>query len=101
PQPYANALPLEARVEREPIVDDVGARLQAGRLWLRVLGHHGKASRGDAYDAAVYRERYAGRFPLQAPAIAGDSPAAVAARAMEAANPRLQQHLAAVAGRAV
>ena len=91
---------IEIKMRVAERMDEV-ARLQAGRFWLRVLNHYGISYRGAAWDPALARTRYATRFPFQAASVTGSTPADVLARADQAANPRVQQHLAALAQRAV
>jgi hypothetical protein len=98
-QPYSDALPLEARVEREAVPVDPARRAQVGRQWLAILHHHCAGKPG--YDAAALRGHYLQKFPIQATAATGTTPAAVLARARQESNPRLRQHEAALAGRAV
>lgn len=101
---YDDAVPLEARVECQPIALDIESRGRWGRQWLKILDAAGNAfntgGATPAYDSAVYRSRYETQFPIAVPDLAGDSIAAQTARARDAANPRAARYLRAIAGRA-
>lgn len=100
---YDDAVPLEARVECQPVALDIESRGRWGRQWLKILdaaGHAFNAGGGTpAYDAAAYRSRYETQFPIAVPDPAGDSIAAQTAAARDAANPRAARYLRALAGR--
>jgi hypothetical protein len=82
---YDDRLPLETRVEREPVPLDLLTRLQIGRRWLRVLARH---TTGD------HRALYVGEYPIEEPASAEE-------QAHIRSDQRAWQVLEAVKGRAV
>lgn len=55
-QPYNEDMPLEARVEREPIPFNLKLKAEMGRHWLRLLSHYGLAN--------LYRKLFVKAFPI-------------------------------------
>jgi hypothetical protein len=83
---YDGSLPLEARVEREPIPIDLALRIQLGQHWVRLLKHHSQTALIPAYRAA---------YPIDPPGPAD------AAHAIERTNAEALQLRALAAGRAI
>jgi hypothetical protein len=84
-QPYDERVPLETRVEREPVPLDLLTRIRIGRHWLKLL--HARTARD-------LRDVYLAQYPL------GD-PAAEEARAQLRSDQRAWQVLEAARGRVV
>jgi hypothetical protein len=64
PQPYDEAIPLEARVERQPLPLNLALSLQIGRYWLRLLAQAHQS--GDL--SRDYRQDFKNAYPFKAPA---------------------------------
>src|SRR5215813_10547451 len=96
-------LPLEARVERQPTPTDAETRGRLGRQLRKILDAAGSAFNDGGgtppYDAATYRARYEGRFPIEVPDVSGTTPSAQVLRARAASMPHATRYLKAVAGR--
>lgn len=71
--PYSDDVPLEARVERQPVNIDLALSLRIGHQWLKLLDAYGaefnSMATGNytAYSSGVYKSLYCTAFPITQP----------------------------------
>ena len=103
--PFDDSIPLEARVERLPLVYDLRFRTRAGQYWLKLL-----AGRGDSYNAGspavVYdhlamKQAFSALYPFELPVpdLENDSTALLVAKGKLLSNRVAHQALTGLAGR--
>ena len=70
---YSDAIPLEARVEREPVVYDFQTRARAASQWMKILKKHGNAfnatSPATPFSASNYKELFMTNYGFEMPSI--------------------------------
>lgn len=105
--PYNDAVPLEARVEREEITIDAKLQVQIGQQWFRLLNYFGRKYNTDTPSAAapytegMYEPLYLAAYPTVLPAVADETDADLLSKAYVLSNERARQLLTSAAGRII
>ncbi len=104
-QAYSDSLPLETRIEREPIPFDFKTRVQIGRQWFKLLELQGEqfnqTSPGEPYVSHSYNNLFFENFPLTLPEILENETQEAVEKSKILSDPALHQFLSAVTGRGI
>ncbi len=102
---YDESIPLEARVERLPVLYDLRFRARAGQHWLRILKRHGNqynaGSPAVLYNHTAMHQAFATTFPFVLPILdhINDSTPLQIAKARLLSNKQAHQTITALSGR--
>lgn len=104
--PVLDSIPLEARVEREPLPIDITRQAMLGRQFLKILKREGDAYNssnpsGTAFVHTAYRALFLDRFAITTPDLPTDTAVAAIARARHDSNTTAVAYEAALSGRAI